>query len=370
MPEAGWTKLSAEEQRLAKKWYWEQNKKPGEIADLLDRDKSTLTRFLVKQAPRKKQGRPRVLSEADIDFLERRLHDLIVKSMGKYHVTAATLKRSARSKASVKSIQLALRKRRIFFRKMREKPLLTEDDVNARYAWASKYRHKTRAWWLKAFDAAIDGKLFKVYLNGKERLRAARHATYGAYRKPEKGLHKAYVKPKGKLQHNTGAKGCLIQAAVGNGRVMMWHQVDGSWCGRAAEALYSGPLKTTLRHTYPNKRTHKVLEDNDPTGYKSGAGVEAKRASKIHVFEIPCRSPDLNPLDYSIWAEVNKRMRAQERNWKNKKESRTQYVARLQRTAEGLDRAFVDDVIGNLAVRCERLYQAGGGYFLEGGSSA
>ena len=139
MPEAGWTKLSSEELRLAKKWYFDENMKPADIAGLLGRDKSTLTRILVKQAPRKKQGRPRVLSEADIDFLERRLHELIVKSMGKYHVTAAMVKRSARSKARVKAIQIAFRKRRIFFRKMREKPLLTEDDVKARYAWAKKY---------------------------------------------------------------------------------------------------------------------------------------------------------------------------------------------------------------------------------------
>ena len=205
--------------------------------------------------------------------------------------------------------------------------------------------------------------------HGKERLRAARHATYGAYRKPEKGLHPAYVKPKASLQHNTGAKGCLIQAAVGKGRVMMWHEIDGPWSGRAAASLYTGPLKRALRRTYPNKRTHKVLEDNDPTGYKSGAGMSAKCACNIDVFEIPCRSPDLNPLDYSIWAEVNKRMREQERNWKSKRETRDQYVARLKKTAQDLEHEFVNDAIGNLVVRCERLYQAQGGYFLEGGSS-
>ena len=232
--------MSSEEQRLAKKWYWEENKTSREIADLFDRAKSTLTRLLVNQVDRKKQGRPRALSEADIDFLERRLHQGIVKSMGKYHVAAAMVKRSARSKATVKAIQIAFRKRRIFFRKMREKPLLTVDDVKARYAWAKKYRHKTRAWWLRAFDAAIDGKLFKVYLNGKERLRAARHATYGAYRKLEKGLHPAYVKPKASLHHNTGAKGCLLQAALGKGRVMLWHEIDGPWSGRAAATCTLG----------------------------------------------------------------------------------------------------------------------------------
>ena len=94
-----------------------------------------------------------------------------------------------------------------------------------------------------------------------------------------------------------------------------------------------------------------------------------KRACNIEVFNIPCRSPDLNPLDYSIWAEVNKRMREQERNWTSKKETRDQYVARLKKTAQDLDQEFVNDAIGNLVVRCERLYQAQGGYFLEGGPS-
>ena len=42
------------------------------------------------------------------------------------------VKRSTRSSAIVKAIQIAFRKRRIFFRKMREKPLLTEEDVKAR----------------------------------------------------------------------------------------------------------------------------------------------------------------------------------------------------------------------------------------------
>ena len=99
---------------------------------------------------------------------------------------------------------------------------------------------------------------------------------------------------------------------------------------------------------------------------KFGANVVAKDARRGQNWA--ARSPDLNPLDYSIWAEVNKKMREQELTWKTKKESRDQYVARLKSTAQRLDRAFVNDAIGNLTVRCERLHQAKGGYFLEGGS--
>lgn len=33
------------------------------------------------------------------------------------------------------------------------------------------------------------------------------------------------------------------------------------------------------------------------------------------VFKIPKRSPDLNVMDYAIWAEVEKRLRKQEHAW-------------------------------------------------------
>jgi len=54
----GWKKLSGEEVRLAKKWCADESLSPSKIAERLGRDKSTLTRFLIKQAPRKRQGRP------------------------------------------------------------------------------------------------------------------------------------------------------------------------------------------------------------------------------------------------------------------------------------------------------------------------
>eukprot|EP00973_Karenia_brevis_P027118 3740784-Karenia_brevis.AAC.1 len=65
------------------------------------------------------------------------------------------------------------------------------------------------------------------------------------------------------------------------------------------------------------------MEDNDPSGYKSHS-AEAKKAS-LHITPIclPPRSPDLNPLDFSVWAEINKRMRRQEKSWPpSKRETR------------------------------------------------
>ncbi len=94
----------------------------------------------------------------------------------------------------------------------------------------------------------------------------------------------------------------------------------------------------------------------------------AKEAVGISALSLPPRSPDLNPLDFSIRAEVNKRMRAQEAKWPSaKKETRDQYLARLRRTALGLPRSYIDKVFGNIAHRLRLVKDAKGGHFPEGG---
>ena len=368
MPGSGWTKLSPEEIRLAQVWY-QDTVEPSEIAERLGRDKSTITRLCVAKCDRKVQGRPPAMSDAQVDFMVRRLDQLVHKAKGRYHVTAAMLRKSCRLEVSDRKIKDSLHERNIYFRKLREKPLLTEADVAARLAFSIKYKGKRKAWWKQHIHAFIDGKHFKVYLNGKDRVRAAQHHTYGAYRTPGKGLSGAYVKAKKSLQHNTGAKSCLIMAGVGNGRVMMWHQVAKSrWNGDTAATMYTKHLGKALKKQFPRKRKWTVLEDNDPTGFKSGAGVRAKAAAKIEVFEIPKRSPDLSLCDYALWTEINKRMRRHEAAWRStRRETRDEYIARLRRTAMRLPRKFIESSIEDMPRRCQRLFDAQGGYFEEGG---
>jgi hypothetical protein len=372
MPSAGWTKMSVDEVRLATAWYEEEKVAPAEIAERLGRDKATLTRLLVKTVDRKRQGRPVALTDAQVDFLEHRLDELIVKADGKYRVTAKMLRANTRTKASARAMLDALRKRNIYFRKLREKPVLTDEDIADRLAFAKKYKDKSKAWWQKNVHAFIDGKFFQVYLNGKERDRAARHATFGAFRSPGKGLSHGYVKPSKSLKHNTGAASALVQAGIVNGKVGMWYQVPGGrWSGDAAVKMYSGPLVKALKKAYPTKRSYNLLEDNDPTGYKSKKGVASKEEMHIKLFAIPKRSPDLSICDYALWKEVNKRMRNSEKAWaSNKRESRVDYLARLRRTATRLPRPFVLKSIGDMKRRCLRLYKAKGFHFEEGGKGS
>ena len=163
-------------------------------------------------------------------------------------------------------------------------------------------------------------------------------------------------------------KGVLKAGGVGNGKVLVWHTIEGRWGGAAATALYTDVIKPALEGSYGAKRRYCLLEDNDPTGNRSSAGKRAKVAAKIEVLRIPQRSPELNVLDFSVWAEVERRMRRQERRWPaTKRETRAEFIRRLDRVAGALPKKFIDDSISDLPRRCERLFAAKGGLFEEGG---
>ena len=87
-------------------------------------------------------------------------------------------------------------------------------------------------------------------------------------------------------------------------------------------------------------------------GNRSRAGLEAKRQCKFSTLDIPKRSPELNVMDYFVWAEVEKRLRRQERSWADgRKENRTQFIRRLKQTVARTPAHVVQDAIGNLADR-------------------
>ena len=51
-----------------------------------------------------------------------------------------------------------------------------------------------------------------------------------------------------------------------------------TWNAKAAVDIYRGFVITALRRAYGAGKKYAVLEDNDPTGYKSNLAIEAKRS--------------------------------------------------------------------------------------------
>ena len=110
-----------------------------------------------------------------------------------------------------------------------------------------------------------------------------------------------------------------------------------------------------------------LLEDNDPTGYKSNMAKDVKSALGVNALEIPKRSPDLNPLDYAFWSEVNTRLRKQEAKFADSyTETRCTFARRLRRTILRIRPDTLRPMVANMKRRCMLLREASGRYFEEG----
>ncbi|CAE8608797.1 unnamed protein product, partial [Polarella glacialis] len=322
---------SGEEKEFLAKWH-EEGKTPTEIAEL-GRDLSSVFRHVKAMSSKKKAkpvGRPPSLSSKEVDRIVSKAKDLIKVADSKYQVTASMIRTGARLTCCVRTVLDALHSRGLYLHPMREKPVRTEEDEQCRLEFATTYGAKPLSSGLRD------------------------------------GLAKGHVKPRKNPKVNFG-KSVMIAAAISGSKVLVWHKVEGQWDAVNASLMYGKLLAPALRKAKPNlKRKFLVLEDNAPSGYKSKLAIATKLEHKINVLELPRRSPDLNPLAYGFWAELNKRMRKQELTFRDtKKETRDEYIERLRQTATRMPAKFCKALVCSLKRRCVDLRAAEGRDFQE-----
>lgn len=355
------------EKRLARKWYKEGVERV-EIASRLGRQLSGVVKFLKQKVKPQPLGRPKLLSVADVDGLVKTLEKMVDEADATYEVSALMLHKASKLKCSIRTMADAVHERGYYFRDLRHKPILTPEDIKDRKRFAAKYKDKSKEWWRSAVHIHLDNHMFKMATKQSGRKLLAKRRVRGVYRKKGKSLRSGHVKPDPKLKLYTGGKGVLKAGGVGGGKVLVWHTL-GRWNGEAAANVYNNVIAPALSKRYADKKKFLALEDNDPTGNQSKKAIAAKKENKIHIFSIPKRSPELNVLDYAIWSQVEKRLRKQEKNFpSNKTETRATFEARLDRTAKRLPSSFIDRAIGNMKERCQRLFDAKGALFEEGGN--
>ena len=160
-----------------------------------------------------------------------------------------------------------------------------------------------------------------------------------------------------KHRMNTGPNAKLCAGIIG-GKVRIWHYLPATWNKAAAVDFYTKVLSPALKHYHGDKKRYTIIEDNDPTGYKSGPALEAKASLKIHPMEFPRYSPDLNPLDFALWNEVERRMSEQEQP---EDETVDEFKARLRRTALMIPKAVVTKMLASVKHRAQIIYDNNGG---------
>ena len=157
---------------------------------------------------------------------------------------------------------------------------------------------------------------------------------------------------------NTGGS-LYFLAGISNCNVVLWNYFNGGWNGDVAAGFYRGPIIKALRRHHGHKAKYHILEDNDPTGYKSTAAMQAKEELKITTEPFPRYSPDLNPLDYFLWEEVENRMKAGD---PNRPETLDEFKVRLRKTAMSIPQHVIRDGILSVNGRIEGCYKNKGGH--------
>ena len=125
--------LTDTETQLARRWHTEKKSIP-EIAELLGRDQSTINRLFKvrKNAAKSKVGRPRGVTPSVFQDLKKALTSLQKEANAETEVTLAMVKKRAGCTLCERVVADAFHARGIWFRKLREKPILTSDDAKER----------------------------------------------------------------------------------------------------------------------------------------------------------------------------------------------------------------------------------------------
>lgn len=349
---------------------WQAEGKPvREIASLLQRDETTIRRRMKSARSgggHRRAGRPHLLSAKEETKIVRITGRMVEQADGEWQVTAEMIKKALKLTCCTRVILDALHKHNVYFHAMRQKPLLTKADVEQRSSFAEEYYRKPVSFWTDKVHAFMDNKFFPTYLNAKARAFARKSRPHGTFRAPGQGLGRGHVKPRKDLKQNFGPS-VNVAVAISSKKVLMCHVVTGVWNAKAAADMYTNALAPALQKEHPGKRSFLLLEDNDPTGYKSNMAKDVKKALGVNVLEIPKRSPDLNPLDYAFWSEVNTRLRKQEAKFADSyTETRCSFARRLRRTILRIRPDTLRPMVCNMKRRCTLLRESGGRYFEEG----
>ncbi len=105
-------------------------------------------------------------------------------------------------------------------------------------------------------------------------------------------------------------------------------------------------LSSALKKHRGQKRRYAILEDNDPTVFKSKVAIAKKVGLNIQPLEFPTYSPDLNPLDFSLWAEVDRRMANQKAP---EGEANDAFKARLKHVAMSMPESVIKRMLASVA---------------------
>ena len=283
----------------------------GVAAPTLPRFRQALRGITYKRSRKETRGRKRKFTRKAILMMNTTRKRLIKQADGQREVRWEDLRKASRSpKVHRVTLQRSFKREGlpVQARSPRTKPGRTQEQATARVVYCKLWCKKPASYFLNKVDLIIDNKQFDIPTTERARKYLAAQRVRFHLRTPGEGILPEMTKPgRKKNRMNTGAV-AKVCAGISQGRIVMWEYLPKVWNGKEAAKLYKGAIMRTLVKHRGVKPKYLVFEDNDPTGYKSNCGKDAKAELGIEAVPMPVFSPDLNPLDFCLWEEVSRRM--------------------------------------------------------------
>lgn len=259
------------------------------------------------------RGRKRKLSQKQVRKLNQVRKSLLKKAGSESKVTYQQILRVGRVARKVSSTTLAKNFKAdgfdVKWRPAREGQTLDKQHRAERLRICSKWRYLPSNYWTHKVDAILDNKKFHVPTHVAALRSLKRGRVKGHLRTRAEGIVQECKKPNPRKNRVNPGGSVTVCAGIIDGRLRLWRHLDkGKWNGLVAANIYRGPLLKALQRYRGMKAKYMVLEDNDPSGFKSGKGLNAKKEVGIRAIPFPKYSPDLNPLDFHVWHAVEERV--------------------------------------------------------------
>ena len=341
-------------------WLTKARDKRGLETPRLKRFRNAIRGTTYKRARVETRGRPCTCTPEAVRKMNRVRKNLLKAAKGEKEVRWRDIRSASRTKkAADKTIREAFKREGILVaaRRPREKPDRTPEQANARVKYCKVWHRKPPSFWLKKVDLMIDNKRFEIPTTEWARRHFKKQRVRFHLRTPGEGSLPHMTKPgRKKNKMNTRALAHVCAGIRGN-RIVLWEYLPKLWCGEEAAKLYRSAISKTLAKCAGQKRKYLVFEDNDPVGYKSGKGIAAKADVGIDAVPMPEYSPDLNPLDFSLWDAVEDHMFA---NHPPIVEMVAAYKKRLRLTTLRLPAAVVEKAMRKIPGRMKDVIAAKG----------
>ena len=323
----------------------------GVATPTLKRFRDALRGSTYRRSRKETRGRKKKLTRSAILKMNNMRKRLIKKAAGQREVRWEDVRKASRApKVHRTTLKRSFHREGlpVQARSPRLKPGRTRVQAEARVAYCKKWSRKPSSFFVDDVDLIIDNKQFDIPTTERARKHLAAQRVRFHLRTPGEGAQPEMTKPgRKKNRMNTGAV-AKVCAGVSGGRIVMWEYLPRRWTGAEAAKLYRGAITKVLKKVRGVKPKYVVFEDNDPTGYKSTKGKDAKKELGIEAIPMPVFSPDLNPLDFCLWEEVSKRMVA---SAPKRVESVAEYKKRLRMTALRLPPSLVTKAVASMPSR-------------------